>query len=135
MELTKKQVEGLTGKAIFVEGMKRKDGELFSSYVKLRRGDGPPVLHLLQPLTPLEGAREIYIPNEDRRREKSLEEQKKSCAKDADNLDGLIIHSDQGWQYQHFDTDSVLRISNIIQKVCPEKAIVLTMPWLKTFSE
>ena len=34
VELTKKQIDDLNGgKAIFVEGMKRKDGELFSSYV------------------------------------------------------------------------------------------------------
>ena len=36
VELTQKQIEDLNaGKAIFVEGMQRKDGEVLSSYVKL----------------------------------------------------------------------------------------------------
>ena len=64
VELTKKQVEGLNaGKAIFVEGMKRKDGELFSSYVKLDEATGRPSYTRYNPDSP-EGAREIYIPNE-----------------------------------------------------------------------
>ena len=43
VELTKQQIEDLNlGKAIFVEGMARKDGELFSSYVKLDEATGRP---------------------------------------------------------------------------------------------
>ena len=42
------QIEDLNaGKAIFVEGMQRKDGEVFSSYREVGRGDRPPVLHPL----------------------------------------------------------------------------------------
>ena len=41
VELTKQQIEDLNaGKAIFVEDMQRKDGELFSSYVKLDEATG-----------------------------------------------------------------------------------------------
>lgn len=64
VELTQKQVEDLNaGKAIFVEGMERKDGELFSSYVKLDEATGRPAYTRYNPDSP-EGAREIYIPNE-----------------------------------------------------------------------
>ena len=64
VELTQKQVEDLNaGKAIFVEGMERKDGELFSSYVKLDEATGRPSYTRYNPDSP-EGAREIYIPNE-----------------------------------------------------------------------
>ena len=64
VELTKQQIEDLTaGKAIFVEGMERKDGELFSSYVKLDEATGRPSYTRYNPDSP-EGAREIYIPNE-----------------------------------------------------------------------
>ena len=64
VELTKQQIEDLNaGKAIFVEGMKRKDGELFSSYVKLDEATGRPSYTRYNPDSP-EGAREIYIPNE-----------------------------------------------------------------------
>ena len=43
VELTQKQIEDLNaGKAIFVEGMQRKDGEVFSSYVKLDEATGRP---------------------------------------------------------------------------------------------
>ena len=43
VELTKQQIEDLNaGKAIFVEDMQRKDGELFSSYVKLDEATGRP---------------------------------------------------------------------------------------------
>ena len=64
VELTQKQIEDLNaGKAIFVEGMKRKDGELFSSYVKLDEATGRPSYTRYNPDSP-EGAREIYIPNE-----------------------------------------------------------------------
>ena len=63
MDLTKKQLEDLTtGKAIFVEDMKRKDGETFSSFVKLEKNN---ILSFTRynPDSP-EGAREIYIPKE-----------------------------------------------------------------------
>ena len=50
VELTKQQIEDLNlGKAIFVEGMARKDGEIFSSYVKLDEATGRPSLYTLQP--------------------------------------------------------------------------------------
>ena len=69
VELTKKQVEGLNaGKAIFVEGMKRKDGELFSSYVKLDEATGRPSYTRYNPDSP-EGARGNLHPERDRRRE------------------------------------------------------------------
>ena len=64
VELTKQQIEDLNaGKAIFVEDMKRKDGELFSSYVKLDEATGRPAYTRYNPDSP-EGAREIYIPKE-----------------------------------------------------------------------
>ena len=64
VELTKQQIEDLNaGKAIFVEGMERKDGELFSSYVKLDEATGRPSYTRYNPDSP-EGAREIYIPME-----------------------------------------------------------------------
>ena len=64
VELTKQQIEDLNaGKAIFVEGMERKDGELFSSYVKLDEATGRPSYTRYNPDSP-EGAREIYIPRE-----------------------------------------------------------------------
>ena len=64
VKLTQKQVEDLNaGKAIFVEGMERKDGELFSSYVKLDEATGRPSYTRYNPDSP-EGAREIYIPGE-----------------------------------------------------------------------
>ena len=64
VELTKQQIEDLNaGKAIFVEGMERKDGELFSSYVKLDEATGRLSYTRYNPDSP-EGAREIYIPNE-----------------------------------------------------------------------
>ena len=64
VELTKQQIEDLNaGKAIFVEGMERKDGELFSSYVKLDEATGRPSYTRYNPDSP-EAAREIYIPNE-----------------------------------------------------------------------
>ncbi len=64
VELTKQQVEDLNaGKAIFVEGMERKDGEVFSSYVKLDEATGRPAYTRYNPDSP-EGAREIYIPKE-----------------------------------------------------------------------
>ena len=64
VELTKQQIEDLNmGKAIFVEGMERKDGEIFSSYVKLDEATGRPTYTRYNPDSP-EGAREIYIPKE-----------------------------------------------------------------------
>ena len=61
VELTKQQIEDLNaGKAIFVEGMERKDGELFSSYVKLDEATGRPSYTRYNPDSP-EGAREIYM--------------------------------------------------------------------------
>ena len=64
VELTRQQVEDLNaGKAIFVEGMERKDGEIFSSYVKLDETTGRPAYTRYNPDSP-EGAREIYIPKE-----------------------------------------------------------------------
>lgn len=64
VELTKQQIEDLNaGKAIFVEDMQRKDGELFSSYVKLDEATGRPNYTRYNPDSP-EGAREIYIPKE-----------------------------------------------------------------------
>lgn len=64
VELTKQQIEDLNaGKAIFVEDMQRKDGELFSSYVKLDEATERPNYTRYNPDSP-EGAREIYIPKE-----------------------------------------------------------------------
>ena len=64
VKLTKQQVEDLNlGKAIFVEDMKRKDGELFSSFVKLDQQSGRPAYMRHNPDSP-EGDREIYIPKE-----------------------------------------------------------------------
>ena len=64
VELTKQQIEDLNaGKAIFVEDMQRKDGELFSTYVKLDEATGRPNYTRYNPDSP-EGAREIYIPKE-----------------------------------------------------------------------
>lgn len=64
VELTKQQIEDLNaGKAIFVKDMERKDGEIFSSYVKLDEATGRPAYTRYNPDSP-EGAREIYIPDE-----------------------------------------------------------------------
>ena len=62
--LSPKQVEALNaGKAIFVEDMKRRDGEIFSAFVKLDEASGRPAYTRYNPDSP-EGAREIYIPKE-----------------------------------------------------------------------
>ena len=62
VKLTKQQVEDLNlGKAIFVEDMKRKDGEYFSSFVKLDPQSRRPAYMRYNPDSP-EGDREIYIP-------------------------------------------------------------------------
>ena len=64
VKLTDKQLEALNaGKAIFVEDMKRKDGELFSSFVSLDQASGKPAYTRYNPDTP-EGAREIYVPKD-----------------------------------------------------------------------
>lgn len=64
VKLTKKQVEDLNiGKAIFVEDMRRKDGEYFSAFVKLDPVSGRPAYTRYNPDSP-EGDREIYIPKE-----------------------------------------------------------------------
>ena len=64
VELTQQQISDLNeGKAIFVEGMERKDGEIFSSYVKLDEATGRPAYTRYNPDSP-EGDREIYIPKE-----------------------------------------------------------------------
>lgn len=64
VELSPKQTEDLNnGKAIFVEDMVRKDGEKFSSFVKLDEASGRPAYTRYNPDSP-EGAREIYIPKE-----------------------------------------------------------------------
>lgn len=76
VELTKQQIEDLNaGKAIFVEDMQRKDGELFSSYVKLDEATGRPNYTRYNPDSP-EGAREIYIPKEIGGVKLTVEEQK-----------------------------------------------------------
>ncbi|MDH6308870.1 hypothetical protein M2451_001436 [Dysgonomonas sp. PFB1-18] len=64
VELTTKQVADLNmGKAIFVEDMTRKDGEKFSSFVKLDEGSGRPNYTRYNPDSS-EGSREIYVPKE-----------------------------------------------------------------------
>ena len=64
VELSRQQIDDLNaGRAIFVENMQRKDGELFSSYVKLDEATGRPSYTRYNPDSP-EGAREIYIPKE-----------------------------------------------------------------------
>ncbi len=64
VQLTPKQVEALNGgKAILVEDMKRTDGQVFSSFVKLDNATGRPQYTRYNPDSP-EGAREIYVPKE-----------------------------------------------------------------------
>ena len=76
VELTKQQIEDLNaGKAIFVKDMERKDGEIFSSYVKLDEATGRPAYTRYNPDSP-EGAREIYIPDEINGVKITAEEQK-----------------------------------------------------------
>ena len=59
--LTKKQIEDYeAGKTIFVEDMEKKNGEIFSSFIK-KDGNGNPQYTRYNPDSP-EGAREIYIP-------------------------------------------------------------------------
>ena len=50
-----------------------------------------------------------------------------------DNLDGLILHSDQGWQYQHYGYRKRLE-EHHMYKVCLAKATALTTLWWRTFS-
>lgn len=64
VELTDRQVEDLNaGKAIFVEDMVRRDGEKFSSFVKLDEATNRLSYTRYNPDSP-EGAREIYVPKE-----------------------------------------------------------------------
>lgn len=64
VELTERQIADLNaGKAIFVEDMKRKDGELFSSFVKLDESTNRLSYTRYNPDSP-EDAREIYVPKE-----------------------------------------------------------------------
>ncbi len=64
VELTERQIEDLNaGKAIFVEDMLRKDGEKFSSFVKLDEATNRLSYTRYNPDSP-EDAREIYVPKE-----------------------------------------------------------------------
>lgn len=64
IELSPQQNKDLCeGKAIFVEDMKRKDGELFSSFIKRDEGTNSLAYTRYNPDSP-EGAREIYIPKQ-----------------------------------------------------------------------
>ena len=65
VELTKQQIEDLNaGKGhLRGRGMERKDGELFSSYVKLDEATGRSSTHATIPI-PRRGARGNYIPME-----------------------------------------------------------------------
>lgn len=64
VELSERQIADLnSGKAIFVEDMKRTNGEYFSAFVKLDEATGRPAYTRYNPDTP-EGAREIYVPKE-----------------------------------------------------------------------
>lgn len=64
VKLTEQEKNDLKeGKAVFVEDMKRKDGEYFSSFVKLDPQSGRPAYTRYNPDSP-EGDREIYIPKE-----------------------------------------------------------------------
>ena len=60
-----KQIEALNaGKAIFVEDMKRKDGEVFSAFVKLDEASGRPAYTRYNPDSPGGSKGKIYIPKE-----------------------------------------------------------------------
>lgn len=64
VELSPQQQKDLSeGRAIFVEDMKRKDGELFSSFIKRDAGTNNLSYTRYNPDSP-EGSREIYIPKE-----------------------------------------------------------------------
>jgi len=64
VELSPQQQKDLSeGRAIFVEDMKRKDGELFSSFIKMDAGTKNLSYTRYNPDSP-EEAREIYIPKE-----------------------------------------------------------------------
>lgn len=64
VELSPQQAKDLAeGKAIFVEDMKRKDGELFSSFIKRDESTNNLSYTRYNPDSP-EGAREIYIPKQ-----------------------------------------------------------------------
>lgn len=100
VELTKQQIEDLNaGKAIFVEDMKRKDGELFSSYVKLDEATGRPAYTRYNPDSP-EGAREIYIPKEIGGVKLTAEEQKDLRAGRAIFLNDMV--NNRGEEFSSF---------------------------------
>lgn len=100
VELTKQQIEDLNaGKAIFVEDMQRKDGELFSSYVKLDEATGRPNYTRYNPDSP-EGAREIYIPKEIGGVKLTAEEQKDLREGRAIYLNDMV--SNRGEEFSSF---------------------------------
>ena len=100
VELTKQQIEDLNaGKAIFVEDMQRKDGELFSSYVKLDEATGRPAYTRYNPDSP-EGAREIYIPKEIGGVKLTAEEQKDLRAGRAIFLNDMV--NNRGEEFSSF---------------------------------
>ncbi|MEI3341376.1 MAG: DDE-type integrase/transposase/recombinase [Coprobacter fastidiosus] len=47
-----------------------------------------------------------------------------------DSLDGLILHSDQGWQYQHYGYRKRLEEHHIVQSMS-RKVTALTTLWRK----
>ncbi len=51
-----------------------------------------------------------------------------------DCLDGLIMHSDQGWQYQHYGYRKRLEENTVLYKALSRKATVLTTQWSRTSS-
>lgn len=64
VELSPQQAQSLNeGRAIFVEDMKRTDGELFSSFIKKDETTGNLAYTRFNPDSP-EGAREIYVPKQ-----------------------------------------------------------------------
>ena len=46
---------------------------------------------------------------------------------DNTDLEGLLFHSDQGWQYQHQSYQQRLKNKGIRQSICLEKEIVWIM--------
>ena len=97
VELTKQQIEDLNaGKAIFVKDMERKDGEIFSSYVKLDEATGRPAYTRYNPDSP-EGAREIYIPNEINGVKITAEEQKELREGRAIFLNDMVNRKGEGF--------------------------------------
>ena len=100
VELTQQQIDDLNaGKAIFVEGMKRKDGEMFSSFVKLDEATGRPSYTRYNPDSP-EGAREIYIPDEINGVRITPDEKRELLAGRPIFLDGMVNR--KGEEYSSF---------------------------------